>query len=156
MPSPVDNLNPDNITHEANELVRSGARLNVAEACRERMVGVDKEALLRTALNRAYYAALLSVRQRIEHAQGSRAVPRSRSHAAILGALRAGGGDFVRIHDSLQRLRARREAADYELRSKPLIESKVQTEIERSRALIRTRIKAVPDAEFRRLAISSN
>ena len=128
--------------------------LDVAEACCGRIVGVDEEARLRTALNRAYYAALLSVRQRIEHAQGSRAVPRSRSHAAILGALRAGGAGFIKIHDSLQRLRARREAADYELRTQPLVESKVQTEIERSRALIRTRIKALPDAEFRRLVIS--
>ena len=93
--------------------------LDVAEACCERIAGVNEEALLRTALNRAYYAALLSVRQRIEHAQGSRAVPRSRSHAAILGALRAGGAGFIKIHDSLQRLRARREAADYDMSFAP-------------------------------------
>jgi hypothetical protein len=40
--------------------------LEVAEVCCDRIAGVNQEALLRTALNRAYYAALLSVKRRIE------------------------------------------------------------------------------------------
>jgi hypothetical protein len=127
--------------------------LEVADACCKRIAGVDEEALLRTALNRAYYAALLSVKQRIEDAQGSGAVPQSRTHASILSALRLGGGHFVRIHDGLQRLRYRREAADYELRSKPLIPAKVRSHVARGRWLVRARIKALPDAEFRRLVL---
>jgi hypothetical protein len=127
--------------------------LAVAEACCEPIVGLDEEALLRTALNRAYYAALLSVKQRIEAAQGSKAVPRAGTHAAILGALRVGGPHFLRIHDGLQRLRRRREAADYELRSEPLVGTRVHAHVSRSRELIRRSIKALPDAEFRRLTL---
>jgi hypothetical protein len=127
--------------------------LEVAEACCKPIAGVDEEALLRTALNRAYYAVLLSVKQHIERAQGSGAVPRTRTHAAILGALGSGDSHFIRIHDGLQRLRRRREAADYELRSEPLTASRVHAHLERGRWLIRNRIKALPDAEFRRLAL---
>jgi hypothetical protein len=127
--------------------------LEVADACCEPIAGLNEEALLRTALNRAYYAVLLSVKQRIERAQGSGAVPRAGTHAAILDALRFGGTHFVRIHDGLQRLRRRREAADYELQSDPLVVDKVQSHIERGRWLIRSRIKALPDAEFRRLDV---
>ena len=96
---------------------------------------------------------LLSVKQRIERAQGPGAVPRTRTHAAILDALREGDSHFVRIHDGLQRLRRRREAADYELRSEPLVATRVHAHVERGRWLIRGRIKALPDAEFRRLVL---
>ena len=127
--------------------------LEVAEACCEPIRGVDEEALLRTALNRVYYAVLLSVKQRIERAQGYGAVPRTRTHAAILDALRSGDSHFVRIHDGLQRLRRRREAADYKLRSAPLIATRVHAHLERGRWLIRNRIKALSDIEFRRLNV---
>ena len=127
--------------------------LEVADACCEPITGLNEEALLRTALNRAYYAVLLLIKQRIEVAQGSGAVPRSRTHAALLSALRAGGPHFVRLHDGLQRLRAHREAADYELRSEPLVVGNVRSHVARSRWLIRSRIKALPDAEFRRLVL---
>jgi len=127
--------------------------LEVAEVCCDRIPGVDQEALLRTALNRAYYAALLCVKWRIEGVHGRGAVPRSRTHFAILAAIRSGGTRFSDIHKALRALQALRDAADYDLRSKPLPWSVVHAQIGRSRELIRRHIKALPDAEFRRLVI---
>jgi len=109
--------------------------------------------LLRTALNRAYYAALLSTRERIERVQGARAVPRTQTHAAILQAVKSGGTRFARINYVLQRLRALREGADYVLRSEPLMWNTVHSFVRLSRDLIRSHIKALPDAEFRKLVL---
>src|SRR4051812_46911628 len=127
--------------------------LEVAEVCCDRIVGVDQEALLRTALNRAYYAALLCVKRRIERVQGRGAVPQSRTHAAILDAVRSGGARFSDLYEGLQGLRAQREAADYELRSEPLAWSAVHAQVGRSRDLIRRHVKALPDAEFHMLKV---
>jgi hypothetical protein len=127
--------------------------LEVAEVCCDRIAGVSQEALLRTALNRAYYAALLCVKRRIEGVHGRSAVPQVRTHAAILSAVRSGGHNFRYIHKSLRALQARREAADYELRSELLGWSMVHGLVGRSRELIRRHIKALPDAEFRRLVL---
>src|SRR5206468_6505830 len=121
--------------------------LEVAEICCDRIEGVDAEALLRTALNRAYYAALLSVKRRIELVHGLNALPRFRTHAAILEATVTGGSQFLEISRGLQALRKIREAADYELVSEPLVWNAVHTQVRLSRALIRRRIKALPDAE---------
>src|SRR3954453_16601032 len=96
------------------------AWLEVAEVCCDTIQGVDGEALLRTSLNRAYYAALLSVKRRIESVHGRDALPRFRTHAAIIDAMRSGGNRFKEIYKGLQTLRTMREAADYELRSEPL------------------------------------
>jgi len=127
--------------------------LEVAEICCERIEGVGQEALLRTALNRAYYAALLCVKRRIERVHGRGSVSGPRTHAAILGAIRSGGIRFAEILRDLRALQALREAADYELRSEPLVWNTVHAQIGRSRTLIRQHIKALPDAEFRRLQI---
>ena len=127
--------------------------VEVAELCCERIEGISGEALLRTALNRAYYAALLCVKRRIEQTQGEGSVPRFQTHAAILAALQTGGRTFTGIRRDLRSLQALRETADYELRSAPLIWGVVHAQIRMSRELIRTRIKALPDAEFRRLQL---
>ena len=129
--------------------------LEVAEVCCDRIAGVDQDALLRTALNRAYYAALLCVKHRLDAVHGSNAVPRFRTHAAILGAIRSGGIRFVKILEGLRTLQALRNAADYELQSRPLLWSTVHTQVGQSRELIRRYINALPDAEFRRLALPS-
>ena len=125
----------------------------VAEMCCDRIPGIGAEALLRTALNRAYYAVLLCVKRRLEQVHGQGAVPQFRTHAAILDAVRSGGSAFTALRDGLRSLQALREKADYELRSAPLIWGEVHTHVQLSRSLIRTRIKALPDAEFRRLDV---
>ncbi|MFL5382536.1 MAG: HEPN domain-containing protein [Longimicrobiaceae bacterium] len=130
--------------------------VEVAELCCDRIEGLSGEALLRTALNRAYYAALLCVKRRIEQAHGEGSIPRFQTHAAILATLRTGGRAFTGIRDGLRSLQTFRERADYELRSTPLIWGVVHSQVRMSRELIRTRIKSLPDAEFRRLVISSN
>src|SRR5688572_4334794 len=89
--------------------------LQVADVCCINIPQVDSEALLRTAANRAYYAALLSVRRRIEAAQGSGAIPSSGTHAAILQALRSRGGVFREIYEDLRTLQNYRNQADYEI-----------------------------------------
>src|SRR6476660_7110435 len=103
--------------------------LEVAEVCCDTIEGVDSEALLRTALNRAYYAALLSVKRRIELVHGRNALPKFRTHAAILDATRSGGSLFFKIYKGLQALRAMRENADYELRSEPLVWTAVHAQV---------------------------
>jgi hypothetical protein len=127
--------------------------VEVAELCCDQIPGIEAEALLRTALNRAYYAALLSMRQRIERVHGVGAVPRVRTHAAILQAVKSGGTRFARIHYLLQRLRTLREGADYVLRSEPLDWSTVHSQVSSTRDLIRRHIKTLPDAELRTLVL---
>jgi hypothetical protein len=127
--------------------------VEVAELCCDRIAGINGEALLRTALNRAYYAALLCVKRRIEDVHGPGAVPQFQTHASILGVLRTGGSAFTDIRKGLRSLQAFREKADYELRSSPLVWGVVHAQVRISRKLIRTRIKALPDAEFRRLVL---
>lgn len=124
--------------------------LTVAEQCCR---SEREEAHLRTALNRAYYAALLSTRQRIERAMGTGVVPRFGTHSAILRAVHSGGPRFERIHSALQGLRRVREAADYELRSNRLGRRWVRFQVRLSRELIRNHIKTVPDAAFRALKV---
>ena len=127
--------------------------VEVAELCCDNIPGIGGEALLRTALNRAYYAALLSMRQRIEQVHGVGSVPRVRTHAAILQAVKSGGIRFAHIHYVLQRLRTLREGADYVIGSEPLVWSAVHSHVSSTRDLIRRHIKALPDTEFRRLVL---
>ena len=72
--------------------------LAVAEICCSTIPLVSRQALLRTASNRAYYAALLSLKQRIESAQGSGAVPAWGTHEAIKQAVRTGLGLKAQIN----------------------------------------------------------
>ena len=127
--------------------------LAVAEICCSAIPGVSREALLRTALNRAYYAALLSLKQRIESAQGSGAVPAWGTYEAIKQAVRTGGDSFEEIRKDLEALRKERERADYVLFSEELGREAVHLAVTRSRRLIRNRIRALPEAEFRRLRV---
>jgi len=129
------------------------AWLEVAEVCCDTIPGVDGEALLRTSLNRAYYAALLSVKRRIERVHGRDALPRSRTHAAIIEVMRSGGDQFTEIYKGLQVLRTLREGADYQLGSEPLLWHVVHAQVRFSSSLIRRRIKALSDAEFRALPL---
>src|SRR5215218_6953358 len=69
--------------------------LEAAAVCCIEIPEVDREALLRTALNRAYYAALLSFKHRIELVQGAGAVPERRTHEAIYHAVGAAGHAFM-------------------------------------------------------------
>jgi hypothetical protein len=127
--------------------------LDVASVCCIEIPEIDREALLRTALNRAYYAALLSFRSRIEAVQGPGSVPDRRTHEAIYQAVGAAGLAFIDSYRTLRELRRRREAADYVLdRGSPAF-SEAQDAIRQSRWLIRTRIKALSDAEFRGLRL---
>ncbi len=127
--------------------------LQVADVCCINIPQVDSEALLRTAANRAYYAALLSVRRRIEAAQGSGAVPSSGTHAAILQALRVRGGVFRQIYEELRTLQNHRNRADYELAAEPLARTEAVKLIGISRRLIRNRVVPVRDEEYRTLVI---
>lgn len=127
--------------------------LRVADVCCIHIPKVDPEALLRTAANRAYYAALLSVKRRIEAAQGPGAVPSSGTHEAILQALRMGGDAFKDIRYELRSLRDLRSHADYVLESEPLVRHEVVKYVDRSRRLIRNRINAMRDEEYRRLKV---
>jgi hypothetical protein len=68
--------------------------VEVAELCCDNIPVSTERPLLRTALNRAYYAPLLSIRERIEREHGVGAVPRivptpqssKRSNRAVRGS----------------------------------------------------------------------
>lgn len=66
-------------------------------------------------MNRAYYAALLSFKHRIEAVQGPGALASRRTHEAIYRAIGAGGQRFVDSYRTLRELRRRREEADDEM-----------------------------------------
>jgi hypothetical protein len=127
--------------------------LQVADVCCITISKVDTEALLRTAVNRAYYAALLSVRKRIEEAHGPGSVPSAGTHEAIFQAVRTGGDLFKDIYDELRVLRTARNNADYNLAAAPLVHRTAISQIGRSRWLIRNRINAMRDEEYRRLKV---
>ncbi|HEX8697040.1 MAG TPA: hypothetical protein VF746_31770 [Longimicrobium sp.] len=127
--------------------------LQVADVCCIKIPKVDTEALLRTAENRAYYAALLSVRKRIEEAQGPGTVPSSRTHEAIFQAVGTGGDQFEEIYRVLLLLRAARDRADYELNAPAPKYEAVVDHVRRCRWLIRNRINAMRDEEYRRLKV---
>ena len=127
--------------------------LQVADVCCITIPKVNEEALLRTAVNRAYYAVLLSVRRRIEEAQGRGAVPSAATHEAITQALQTGGAAFEDIRRGLRTLRDARNRADYVLESEPLVRHDVVSHVDRSRRLIRNRINAMRDEEYRRLKV---
>jgi uncharacterized protein (UPF0332 family) len=129
------------------------AWLQVADVCCGDIPEVSREALLRTAVNRAYYAALLELKRRIEAAQRPGAVPGWGTHGALKHALRTAGASFKEIEGALSRLRQARETADYVLTSPELDLSHVQKLVGTARWLIRNRIKAKSDAEFRRLHV---
>jgi hypothetical protein len=127
--------------------------LEAADVCCIEIPEVDREALLRTALNRAYYAALLSFKSRIEAVQGAGAVPEQRTHEAIYLAVGTAGYTFMDAYRTLRELRRKREAADYVLSGEPPTFHGAREAVRQSRWLIRTRIKTLPDAEFRRLVL---
>jgi hypothetical protein len=127
--------------------------LQVADVCCINIPKVDSEALLRTAVNRTYYAGLLSVKRRIEKVQGKGAVPTSGTHEALMQALRVAGPPFEKIYRILSRLQKSRNAADYELDTAPLVRSLVVEDITRCRTLIYNQINTVRDDEFRTLII---
>lgn len=127
--------------------------LQVADVCCINIPKVDSEALLRTAVNRTYYAALMSVKRRIEKVQGKGAVPTSGTHEALMQALRVAGPPFEKIYRILSRLQKSRNAADYELDTAPLVRSLVVEDITRCRELIYNQINTVRDDEYRNLFI---
>jgi hypothetical protein len=127
--------------------------LTVAEICCSNIPQVSRQALLRTALNRAYYAALLSLKFRIDAAQGSGTVPEWQTHDSLKQALRTGGRAFEDIGDSLGKIRVLREQADYVLAATDFAWTEVHEVVDQARWLIRNRIKALPEAEFRRLRV---
>lgn len=122
--------------------------LGVADHCCGEVPGVDEQALLRTALGRAYYAALLTLRARIEQAQGAGAVPRRGTHEAILHAVRTGGREFKGVSETLHRLRRLRNSADYELDAGAFEPTDTRVEVERSRKLVRVLSSQLPDSAF--------
>src|SRR5215207_2789620 len=95
--------------------------LQVADVCCINIPKVDPEALLRTAVNRAYYAALLSVKRRLEGALGAGTVPSAGTHRAILQTLQMGEPGFRHVYKELRSLRDRRDLVDYELDTEPLV-----------------------------------
>jgi len=127
--------------------------LPVAGICCSNIPGVSREALLRTAVNRAYYAALLALRDRIELAQGPGSVPAWGTHNALKQAVGTAGASFRDVDVRLSRLRRARERADYVLAADDLELGYVWKLVDQARWLIRNRIKALPEAEFRRLRV---
>ena len=127
--------------------------LQVAGICTSNIPGVSREALLRTAVNRAYYAALLALKDRIEVAQGPGSVPAWGTHTALKQAVETAGASFKDVDLRLTWLRHARERADYDLANDEIEFHRVRAMIRITRWLIRNRIKALPEAEFRRLRV---
>jgi hypothetical protein len=127
--------------------------LRVADICCSNIPEVSREALLRTALNRAYYAALMMLKYRVDSAQGTGAVPEWGTHEALRQAVRMGGEAFDDISETLDDLREDRTRSAYVLQNQHLEGDYVQGVVRTARWLIRNRIKALPEAEFRRLHV---
>ncbi|MBI4083459.1 MAG: HEPN domain-containing protein [Candidatus Lambdaproteobacteria bacterium] len=90
----------------------SAALLDVAEwlAAGESIRGVAPEALFRTSINRAYYAAFHQGRAFLR----VRVSDRMR-HGVLIARIRASGGEGHYVADKLRALYVLREKADYDL-----------------------------------------
>jgi hypothetical protein len=108
---------------------------------------------LRTAFNRAYYAALMVLKFRIDTAQGAGTVPGWGTHDALKQAVRTGGSAFEDIAETLEELRQLREMADYVLAEYQPGYEQARRAVRIARWLVRNRLKAMADAEFRRLHV---
>ena len=80
-------------------------------------------------------------------------MPSSGTHEALTQAVRSGGDSFKDVRLALFDLRKAREKADYVLSSQELSAADVRKLIVIARWLIRNRLKALPEAEFRRLRV---
>lgn len=127
--------------------------LKAADVCCGAIPGVDRDALFRTALNRAYYSVLMLLKLRIDAVQGPGTVPSWGTHEALRQAVRTAGPGFREVSEGLDRLRAEREGADYVLTGGPVAYDRVRRAINTARWLIRNRLKPMPDAEVRRLRV---
>jgi uncharacterized protein (UPF0332 family) len=67
--------------------------------------------------------------------------------------VRTGGITFQQISEKLEELRKLRERADYEISDGEIEFDRARAVIRTARWLIRNRIKALPEAEFRRLHV---
>ena len=98
-----------------------GGWLAVASHCKqpERVGNEGPEAWLRSTANRAFYAALMAVGDRIMAEQGAAALPAGRTHTAIKNALKSGRNVRVirELRDELTGLEELRDLADYDLDS---------------------------------------
>jgi hypothetical protein len=96
---------------------------------------------------------LLALKDRIEGAQGPGSVPAWGTHNALKQAVETAGASFKDVDLRLAGLRRARERADYVLATDDLERGCVSKLVDQARWLIRNRIKALPEAEFRRLHV---
>ncbi|MBV9110848.1 MAG: hypothetical protein JO306_15665 [Gemmatimonadetes bacterium] len=127
--------------------------LKVADVCCGTIPGINRDALLRTALNRAYYAALMVLKVKIDAAQGLGSVPSHGTHEALRQAVDTAGAEFTDIARALTKLRRGRELADYVPGGSPIAYERARNAIKTARWLIRNRLKPMPDSEVRRLRV---
>ncbi len=123
----------------------------VGVACAAGLEGAPEEASRRTAIGRAYYAALLSIKRRVEAVQGEGVVPEARIHSAVPRALKDSGlREFRRVIDLLRDLKEDREDADYEIDVEPFKADEVEEALKRSRRLLDL-LTAIPAERYRNL-----
>ena len=127
--------------------------LKVADVCCGIIPGIDQDALFRTALNRAYYAALMVLKVRIDAAQGPGSVPSHGTHEALKQAVDTAGPEFTDIARALTKLRRGRELADYVPSGPPIGYERARSAIKTARWLIRNRLKPMPESEVRQLRV---
>lgn len=127
--------------------------VKVADVCCGIIPGISRDALFRTALNRAYYAALMVLKHRIEAVQGAGSVPAWGTHEALRQAVSTAGPEFNDIREKLEVLRNHRVAADYVLSDGRFDYEAVRAAINIARWLIRNRFKRMPESEVRRLRV---
>lgn len=97
--------------------------VGVAEKCLGPIPNTDPEASLRTAAGRAYYAALMTIAEKVAEAGGRKAIDalgdathrRIREAVASAALRRPPAPKFIALRDGLRDLGELRNAADYHL-----------------------------------------
>lgn len=75
----------------------------------------DQEAIFRTAISRAYYAAFIQARNYLRDKEKKRAPDRNKAHQFVINQFQFSPDAFrTRIGRNLKRLRENRNLADYE------------------------------------------
>lgn len=114
---------------------------------------VEEQSRFRTALNRAYYAPLLVLIQRIEGVQGPGTVPLDGTHAKLRNALKdTGMQHLAKIKHKLESLGFDRNEADYNLHAPAFVQIRVEDNIAKADSLIRDIRHHLPDEKVRRIS----
>ena len=111
----------------------------------------DRQAVVRTVLNRAYYSPFIELLQRIGSVCGASAIPPARTHRWVRRGLSAGNKHLKKVRNGFDGLERGRVAADYHP-NEVIDENRAAEAITRARKLMYLIRHDIPDEKLKPFA----